>query len=143
MSANTLGDILQKIGDHAGRSLGITQEQAIALPEEPKELMVKGTVDQNFKVTIKSGNGSVEASKYTFGVTVTGYFVIESPNEGTWKVVATVAGKTVVNKSGVKKGEQISFTAKTNFWSDTEMKVVATWSIGSDTTATVLVHATY
>ena len=143
MSANTLGDILQKIGDHAGRSLGITQEQAIALPEKPKELMVQGTVNQTFKIPIKSGKGSVEASKYTYGVKLTGYFVVESPNEGTWNIVATVAGKTVMNKSGVKKGEQIQFTAETNFWSDTEVKVVATWSVGGDTTATVLVHATY
>ena len=143
MSGNTLGDILQKIGDHAGRSLGITREKAIVLAEKPKELMVRGAVDQNFEVPIQSGKGSVEASKYMFGVTITGYFVLESPNKGTWNIVATVDDKTVVDKSGVKKGEEITFTAETSFWGDTEVKVIATWSIAEDTTATVLVHATY
>ena len=143
MSGNTLGDILQKIGDHAGRSLGITQEQAIALTEPPKELLVKGTLEQNFNIPIKSGKGWVEASKYTFGVTITGYFVIESPNEGTWTIVAIVDGETVVNKSGVSKGEKIPFTAETSFWHETKVKVIATWSTGTDTTAIVHVHAEY
>ena len=143
MSANTLGDILQKIGDHAGRSLGITQEQAIALPEKPKEWNVQGTVDQNFYVPIKSGKGWIEAIMYTYGVTITGYFVIESPDEGTWNIVVTVDDKIVVNQSGVKKGEQMPFTAETNFWSDTKVKVDATWSNGGDTAAAMGVHATF
>lgn len=143
MSGNTLGDILQKIGDHAGRSLGINREQAIALTEPPKELQVKGTIDQNFNIPIKSGKGSVQASKYTFGVTIKGYFVVQSPNEGTWTIVVIVDGETVVNKSGVSQGERIPFTAKTSFWHDTEVKVIATWSIGTDTTAIVHVHASY
>jgi len=108
MPEKTLGDILTKIGDDAQSSLGMTREQVITLAER-KKVLVGGIVDQNFNVTIKNGKGSVDESKYTFGVTITGYFVIQSPSQGTWDIVAKVADKTVVNKSGVSKGEQIPF----------------------------------
>jgi len=142
MPEKTLGDILTKIGDDAQSSLGMTREQVITLAER-KKVLVGGTVDQNFNVTIKNGKGSVDESKYTFGVTITGYFVIQSPSQGTWDIVAKVADKTVVNKSGVSKGEQIPFTADTNFWSDTDVNVSATWSNKADTTLTVRLNASY
>ena len=143
MSEKTLGAILDVIGGHAQDSLvGMTKEQVRDLAEA-KKLVVGGTVDQNFNVSIKNGEGSEEQSKYTFGVTISGYFVIQSPSQGTWTVVAKVDDKTVVNKSNVSKGQQIPFTAETSFWGDTDVKVNATWSDQADTTLTVRLHASY
>jgi len=142
MPEKTLGDILTKIGDDAQSSLGMTREQITALAERRK-VIVGSTIDQNFTITIRNGKGSVDESKYTAGVTITGYFIIQSPAQGTWDIVVKVDDKPVVNKSAVSQGEKIPFIAETSFWGDTDLNVSATWSNRADTTLTVRLHASY
>jgi len=116
-----------------------TAEKLKRLYEEAPEL--RGTVDEDIKVKITSGRGSGEVDKTTCWVTIKGNFEIKEPGNGTWTITAKDGAKTVFNRSGLKKGEKVDFSYKTDF--KLNLKVEAVWSEGGDTTLEAHIHATY
>ena len=144
MKTNELAAILESIEHTVKAKLPLNHEQLdkiVSLPESEAEVM--GSIGQDFSIPIAMGTGKVEESKSTLGVTIKGYFDIKSPDDGTWTIIAKVAGETVVDKHDVAKGDKINFTAKTNFWSKTKVEIIASWSEKKDTKLTVYMNAEY
>lgn len=142
--SNDLDRALADLHKLAHERLGVDPEQVGALETKlPPEGLLGGSIDQTFKLPIHNGSGSISESKTTLGVTITGYFEIIAPDSGTWHIVVKVDSVTVVDKSGLKKGDRVNFTAKTSFWSKTPFEITATWSESADTTLEVKLHATY
>jgi hypothetical protein len=145
MNSKRLVDVLDSISEKAKSQLPLEDEDIKAIESRPEsEIEALGaSIDQDFSLKIQDGEGTEKESKNTYGVTLNGYFSVKSPDDGTWEMVAKVAGNTVVDKKNVKKGEKINFTAKTNFWSKTEVLIRCSWSEKKDATLTVQLHATY
>ena len=144
MKTNELATILESVENTVKAKLPLNQEQLdkiVNLPESEAE--ANGSIDQDFSVPITMGTGKVEESKSTYGVTIKGYFDIKSPDDGTWTIIAKIAGKTVVDEHDIVKGDKINFTAKTDFWSKTKVEIIASWSEEKDTELTVHMKADY
>lgn len=109
--------------------------------EKIEAMVLKGSFDNDISVSVKNGHGTASASKTTFGITMEGHFEIKSPDNGTWTLVVKDGNHTIINKSGVKKGEQIPFKYHTGF--RTSMHFDATWSEKKDTTLIIHVKGKY
>lgn len=103
----------------------------------------KQSIDQDFTLPVKNGKGSKVESKYTLGKTITGYFQIKSPGNGVWGIVVKVAGKKVVDKKGVKKGNKVNYTAKTSLAKKTTVDIRCNWSEKANTHLKIHMHAQY
>lgn len=142
MENNGLSNILETIGDSVKAKLSLNDEQMENIESiAESELGVIGTIDQDFTIKVINGTGSESASKKTWSVTITGDFEIKSPDEGTWTFLVKVAGKTVLDKDGVKKGDKIKFSAKTKY--RTKVEIIVSWSEKKDTTLMVHMKASY
>lgn len=133
---------MSAVGDAAEKTWDFTREQVDNLIDMTEEI-VSGTIDEDIDINIRNGRGSVDESKYTAGKTVTGYFIIQSPSQGTWDIVAEVNDETVMNRSGVSQGEMIPFKAETSLWGETKLSINVTWTNRANTTLTAHVHASY
>lgn len=133
---------MSAVGDAVESTVEFTTEQVTNLVEVTKEI-ASGTIDEDIDIKIKNGRGSRNESQYMAGKTVTGYFIIQSPSQGTWDIVAEVNDETVMNRSGVSQGEMIPFKAETSLWGETKLSVNVTWSNRANTTLTAHVHASY
>ncbi|WMW21583.1 hypothetical protein RE476_09315 [Methanolobus mangrovi] len=114
-------------------------QQLVQLSQE--EVILGGTKDITFKLPIKNGKGHQSVSQTTAWVTISGDFEITSPDEGTWDIVVKDGKDTILNKSGIKKGQKISFKHKTGFTANISLD--ATWSESKDTTLVAKIHASY
>ena len=109
--------------------------------EKLEAMALKGSFDDDISVPVKNGHGTVSTSKTTFGITMEGHFEIKSPDNGTWTLVVKDGKNTIINKSGVKKGEQIPFKYHTGF--KISMHFDAKWSEIKDTTLIIHVKGKY
>jgi len=130
------------IGDAAEKTWEITREQVDNCINVTREI-ASATKDEDININIRNGRGSVDESQYTAGKTVTGYFIIQSPSQGTWDIVAEVNDETVMDRSGVSQGEKIPFKVETSLWGETKLSISVTWSNRANTTLTAHVHASY
>lgn len=119
----------------------ILKETSIDL--EKRIAALDGTIDKDFELPIVGGAGSVRDSQRTFGVTLTGHFEIISPDEGTWSIVVIIKDKKVVDVTGVTKGQQIPFTAKTRRFKKTDFDIQVKWNKSEGTTLKVHLKASY
>ena len=109
--------------------------------EKLEAMALKGSFDNDISVPVKNGHGTASTSKITLGITMEGHFEIKSPDNGTWTLVVKDGKNTIINKSGVKKGEQIPFKYHTGF--KTSMHFDAKWSEIKDTTLIIHVKGKY
>jgi len=142
MAESKLENLTESVSRDILARAGISDEAADKLDRLYEEApMLGGTVDQEISIQITNGHGSGEVDKTTAWVTITGYFEIKEPASGTWTIIAKDGGKTVFNRSGLKKGDRVDFSYKTDF--KLHLKVEAIWSEGGDTTLKAFIHATY
>lgn len=142
MAETKLEKLTESMSNDILSRAGISDEAAEKLKrlyEEAPEL--GGEIDQNIEVKITNGRGSGEVEKITCWVTIKGDFEIDEPANGTWTITAKDGAKTVFNRSGLKKGEKVEFSYKTDF--KLNLKVEAIWSEGGDTTLKAHISATY
>ena len=99
--------------------------------EKLEVMALEGSLDTDISVSVKNGHGTAQKSKNTFGITLEGHFEIKSPDKGTWTLVVKDGKHTIINKGGVKKGEQIPFKYHTGF--KISLHFDATWSEKKDT----------
>ncbi len=145
MKEENFGDIIDVICEDAKKQSDAA-EINIETASKATATMASGlgkSIDQDFKLKVVNGVGHIQESKGTWGVTLKGSFEIKSPNEGTWKIVAKVAGKTVVDKSGVKVGDKFPFAAKTKLIGKTKFDICCSWSEKKETLLTVQLHVNY
>jgi hypothetical protein len=115
---------------------GINEDQIKKLEKLSSEGI--GPIDEDISIPIKHGTGIYNFSKHAFPLTISGYGMITAPDEGSWHIVAKDGNNVIVDKQGVKKGQQISFSYRIGF--TVNLSVTATWSEINDTTLTVHVH---
>ncbi len=133
-----LGKFLEEIGEEYAK-YHYRIESPLAVEEEA---LIGASKVIQITIPIRNGHGSAKSPKtVTAWVTIDGNFMIEAPSEGTWHIVAKANGKTIFDKSGVKKGSPVHFRVKTEF--TTELSVTADWSIKKNTNLEVKIHANY
>ena len=132
-----MDNIFENVGSDLKLQAGLSDEQL----EKLEAIVLKGSIDDDISVSVKNGHGTASKSKTTWGITLEGYFKIKSPDNGTWKLVVKDDNHTIINKSGVKKGEQIPFKYHTGF--KTSMHFDVKWSEKKDTTLTIHVKGKY
>jgi len=118
--------------------LGISDELAERL-ETPKNL--GGHKDVTFNIPIKNGYGCGSDKETTWSVHIHGYGEILAPDDGTWHIVAKENGHTFLDKDGIKKGDQVSFSTSTGM--KTTFEICGTWSEKQDTTLKIKMHIDY
>jgi hypothetical protein len=128
----------QTLGEDIRAKLGLGDAAARRMTSgEPLE----GTKDVIFDIPVHGGSGSGFDKETTFGVTMSGYGVITSPSNGTWRVLAKENGQVFLDQSNVRPGDHVPF--KTGTGLTTTFEVDAWWSEHSDTSLKVQLHVTY
>lgn len=97
-----------------------------------------GPIDKDISIPIKNGTGTYEYSTKAIPLTITGYGMITVPDEGSWHIVVKDCNDIIVDKQGITKNQQISFSYKTGF--KVNLSVTATWSEIKDTTLSMHIH---
>ncbi|MCP3167935.1 hypothetical protein [Myxococcus qinghaiensis] len=149
----TLDAGLQAMGEATAARLKLTPEQQVLLAnhvdaegDETKAAMVLGgTVDMPFSIPIVGGEGALTTEKkVTAWVSISGYFQVAAPPEGTWSIQVTDtarSGRLVLAAQGIQCGQQVPFTYKTGI--TCQLSFTVQWSQADDTTLQGQVHTRY
>jgi hypothetical protein len=103
-----------------------------------------GAIDQDISIAVHNGIGFSSTDKITsFWVTLTGFFMISEPPDGSWHLRATdmAQGKTIIDIPNALCGKQYDFSYKTGF--KCQIKVEVWWSEQKDTTLKAHIHGKY
>lgn len=149
----TLDAGLQAMGEATATRLKLTPEQRRLLEnhvdaegdESKAALMLDGTIDMPFSMPVVGGSGSITTEKKTTAwVSISGYFQLTVPPDGTWNIQvtdSTKSGRVVLSARGVTCGQQVPFSYKTGF--TCQLKFSVQWSQADDTTLQGQLHASY
>ena len=136
-----LGTVIESKSKEIHTQLGISDDAIAKMNKLHEGALLGGTLDTDVSFNAPGGHGSGTFKKNTWWVTIDGYFMITSPDEGTWHIVAKDGDKLILDVNNVHKGDQIHFHYKTGF--SVNLTVEAWWSAARDTTVVVHIHATY
>ncbi|WP_242492544.1 hypothetical protein [Methanolobus psychrotolerans] len=139
---NDLEQMMNSVHNGFMGHMGINEAQfgkLVKLSQE--EVLLGASKDITFKMAVKNGKGHASASQTTAWISISGYFEITSPDEGTWNVIVKDGNNTILSQTGVKKGQRIDIIYKTGF--SVNLSLDATWSESKDTTLAANIRVTY
>ncbi|NVJ21602.1 hypothetical protein HUW62_10280 [Myxococcus sp. AM011] len=149
----TLDAGLEAMGEATAARLKLTPEQRVLLAnhvdaegDEAKAAMVLGeAVDMPFSMPIVGGMGSLTTERQiTAWVSLSGYFQVAAPPEGTWSIRVTDmarSGRLVLAAQGIPCGQQVPFSYRTGI--TCQLRFSVQWSQADDTTLQGQVHTRY
>jgi hypothetical protein len=122
--------------------VGINEIQLAKIEQVFKDgLGIHGTIDKDFSIDIKNGQGKYEYSTKTYGVTVDGYITINEPKDGTWHFIAKDGREPLFDEDGIKLPWTQHIHYKTGF--SVDLVLTAIWSNKSDGTLKGHLHLDY
>jgi hypothetical protein len=141
MKMEKLDTVIESKSKEIQSQLGISDDLAAKINNLYEGAPLGKSIDTDISFNAPGGHGSGTFKKTTWWVTIDGYFMITSPDGGTWHIVVKNGDKVILDVNNVHKGDQIHFHHKTGF--KVNINVEAWWSEKRDTTVAVHIHATY